>query len=195
MPWSHHSIQREEFKAGNIPWTKAREAVKVATKETEEEWLDKCRNLSNRQLEDEVRQKLPPVKKKTLVLTLTDDFLEVWEQAREACERQAGKTLSDLQVLDIMCAEVLCTYALTDPMGGKEPTEEYLARILERDGWKCSRPGCECRTGLTVNHIEKRSQGGPSEDWNLHTVCIACHTDIETGRLKVSGRAPDGLTW
>ena len=76
-------LMKEEFKAGNIPWTKAREAVKVATKETEEEWLDKCRKLSNRQLEDAVRQKLPPVKKKTLVFTLTDDFLGVWEQARE----------------------------------------------------------------------------------------------------------------
>ena len=67
---------KEAFHNGELPWTKAREAVKVATPETEEMWLDKCRKMTNRQLEEEVRQTLPPVRKKTLVFVLEGDRLD-----------------------------------------------------------------------------------------------------------------------
>jgi 5-methylcytosine-specific restriction endonuclease McrA len=156
-------------------------------------------------LEREVRQTLPPVRKKTLVLVLEDDRLEAWEQTREACERLAGKTLSDIEVFDLMCAETLCTYALTPAFGDKDGSDECdegdekaggVARsIAERDGWICSRPGCSNRSALTGNHIIPRSRSGPDEDWNLHLVCQSCHLAITEGRLKVSGRAPDNLTW
>jgi hypothetical protein len=84
---------KKAFGEGKIPWTKAREATKAATHETDKVWLEKCETLSNRQLEQEVKQTLPPVKKKTLVLVLENEMLDVWEQTREACERLAGKTL------------------------------------------------------------------------------------------------------
>ena len=41
---------RAEFDAGKLSWTKAREIVAVATPDTEEEWLEKDRVLSNRDL-------------------------------------------------------------------------------------------------------------------------------------------------
>jgi hypothetical protein len=95
-----------------------------------------------------------------------------------------------------MCAEMLCTYATTPPFDPEDEEDGGFARsVAERDSWICSRPGCRCRSGLTANHIIPRSQGGPDEDWNLHLVCAACHLAITEGRLKVSGRAPDGLTW
>jgi hypothetical protein len=80
------------FRRGDIPWTKAREVAKVAKPETDREWLVKTQSLSNRQLEKEVRQTLPPVRKKTLVLVLEGERLDAWEQTREACERLAGTT-------------------------------------------------------------------------------------------------------
>jgi hypothetical protein len=187
---------KEAFRKGDIPWTKAREAVKAAKPETDSEWVKKCKELSNRQIEQEVRQTLPPVRKKTLVFVLEGELLEQWEQAREACERLAGQSLSDPSVLDLMCAEMLCTYATTPPFDPDDEEDGGFARsIAERDGWICSRPGCSCRSGLTGNHIIPRGRGGPDEDWNLHLVCAACHLAITEGRLKVSGRAPDGLTW
>jgi hypothetical protein len=152
--------------------------------------------MSNRQIEKEVRETLPPVRKKTLVLVLENELLDVWEQTREACERLAGKTLTDREVFDLMCAEVLCTFAATPPFDPEDEEDGGFVRsIAERDGWKCTRPGCSCRSGLQGNHIIPRSQGGPDEDWNKHTVCAACHLAITEGRLKVSGRAPDELTW
>jgi hypothetical protein len=187
---------KKAFGDGKIPWTKAREATKAATPETDKAWVEKCETLSNRQLEQEVKQTLPPVKKKTLVLVLENEMLDVWEQTREACERLAGKTLSDIEVFDLMCAEVLCTFAATPPFDPEDEEDGgYVRSIAERDGWKCSRPGCRCRTGLQGNHIIPRSQGGSDEDWNKHTVCAACHLAITEGRLTVSGRAPDGLAW
>ena len=184
------------FRSGDIPWTKAREVVKVAKPETERDWLAKCRKMTNRQLEQEVRRTVPPVKKKTIVLVLEDDRLETWEQTREALERLAGKTLSDIEVFDLMCAEALCTYATTPAFGdGEETNGGFVRKVAERDGWKCTRPGCSNRSALTANHVVPRARCGPDEDWNLHTVCAVCHAAITDGRLKVRGRAPDRITW
>jgi hypothetical protein len=112
------------------------------------------------------------------------------------CSWLAGKTLSDIEVFDLMCAEVLCTFAATPPFDPEDEEDGGFVRsIAERDGWKCTRPGCSCRSALQGNHIIPRSQCGPDQDWNKHIVCAACHLAITEGRLKVSGRAPDGLTW
>ncbi|MGH9463721.1 MAG: HNH endonuclease signature motif containing protein [Vicinamibacteria bacterium] len=135
-------------------------------------------------------------REKTLVFVLEGDRVEAWEQAREALERLAGKTLSDIEAFDLMCAEALCTYATTPAFGDGEETDGgYLRQVADRDGWKCSRPGCSNRSALTANHIIPRARGGPNEAWNLHVVCAECHAAITEGRLKVKGRAPKGLTW
>jgi hypothetical protein len=187
----------EAFRRGDIPWTKAREVVKVATPETEAQWLEKCQSLSNRQLEGEVKRKQPPTKKQTLFFVLEGDRVEAWEEAREALERLAGKSLSDIEVFDLMCAEALCSYATTPAFGmdGEETEGGFVRQVAERDGWRCTRPGCSNRSALTANHVIPRARCGPDEDWNLHTVCAVCHAAITEGRLKVKGRAPDELTW
>ena len=187
---------KQAFRRGDIPWTKAREVVKVATPKTEAKWLARCKNMSNRQLEQEVKKKQPPTTRKSLFLVLEGDRVEAWEQAREALERLAGKTLSDIEVFDLMCAEALCTYATTPAFGdGPETDGGYVRKVAERDGWKCTRPGCSNRTALTANHIVPRARCGPDDTWNLHTVCAVCHAAITEGRLKVKGRAPNRLTW
>ncbi len=67
---------KESFSRGEIPYTKAREAVKVATAKNEDEWIDKCKKLSNRQLEQAVKKELPPQKSRTLVLVLDEERIE-----------------------------------------------------------------------------------------------------------------------
>ena len=187
---------KKAFRRGDIPWIKAREVVKVATPKTEAKWLDRCNSMSNRQLEQEVKRKQPPPTRKSLFFVLEGERVEAWEQAREALERLAGKTLSDIEVFDLMCAEALCGYATTLAFGdGPETDGGYVRKVAERDGWKCTRPGCSNRTALTANHIIPRARGGPDETWNLHTLCAVCHAAITGGRLKVKGRAPNRLTW
>jgi len=68
-------------------------------------------------------------------------------------------------------------------------------RVLERDGWRCTNPGCS-RPAAHVHHIEFRSHGGSDEESNLTSVCAAHHLrGIHMGRLRVSGKAQDGLRW
>ena len=45
---------KDQIDSGKLPWTKAREVVKVATPETEQEWLALAESKSRRDLEKEV---------------------------------------------------------------------------------------------------------------------------------------------
>ena len=45
---------KQSVESGEVPWTKAREVVRVATPETEGEWLKLAESKSRRQLEEEV---------------------------------------------------------------------------------------------------------------------------------------------
>ncbi len=187
---------KASFGRGDIPYTKAREAVKVATANNEDEWIDKCKKLSNRQLEQAVKDELPPQKTRTLVLVLDEERIETWERTREAMEKLAGKTLTEIEVFDLTCAESLCTHDLTPPLGDPEaPMGGYVAKVIERDRFRCQRPGCSNRSALTGSHVKSRGRGGSEEPENILTVCMVCHAAIERGLLKTTGRAPDKITW
>lgn len=45
----------------------------------------------------------------------------------------------------------------------------YVAKVIERDGFQCTRPGCSSRSGLQGSHIESRAQGGSDDASNIHT--------------------------
>lgn len=56
-------------------------------------------------------------------------------------------------------------------------------------------PGCS-RPAVHAHHIKARSQGGSDDEWNLVSLCAAHHLHgIHGGRIRVFGRAPDGLVW
>ena len=68
-------------------------------------------------------------------------------------------------------------------------------RVAARDRHRCQVPGCS-RPAVDCHHIRYRVHGGPDEEWNLISVCLAHHHGgIHDGRLRVSGRAPDELAW
>jgi hypothetical protein len=189
-------MMKAAFGRGEIPYTKAREAVKAATPETEETWLRKCKELSNRQLEREVKKEAPPEQTRFVSFLLDEGRIAVWERVREAMERMAGKTLTEIEVWDLMCAVAMLEHDLTPPLGDEgAPMTGYVRAVIERDGFRCTRPGCGNRSSLQGSHIRSRARGGSDDPSNLHTVCAACHQAIERGTLKVSGTAPDDITW
>jgi hypothetical protein len=68
-------------------------------------------------------------------------------------------------------------------------------RALERDGWRCTAPGCS-RTAVHAHHVEFRSRGGGDDLGNLTSLCAFHHlVGIHGGYLKVTGTAPDRLEW
>jgi 5-methylcytosine-specific restriction endonuclease McrA len=69
-------------------------------------------------------------------------------------------------------------------------------RVFERDGWRCTVPGCTSQRNLHAHHVVFRSAGGSDEDENLTTLCAFHHQrGVHTGAIHVSGSAPGGLVF
>jgi hypothetical protein len=68
--------------------------------------------------------------------------------------------------------------------------------IFERDGWRCAVPACSARSSLQDHHVIYRSHGGDHSRENRVAICAAHHLHgIHRFRIRVTGRAPDDLTW
>jgi hypothetical protein len=73
--------------------------------------------------------------------------------------------------------------------------KERHHRVLVRDGFRCTIPGCSSRRNLHVHHVVFRSHGGSDEDRNLTTLCLAHHVKgVHEGHITIEGEAPDRLT-
>jgi HNH endonuclease len=200
---------RAAFETGELSWTKAREIVSVATVETESEWLEKARVLSNRDLEREVRHHAGRGSGgfATVTISMPVEILEMWNDAYELAERLCGTELEKWQVLEPALAEFLGTHLPTvngsggvsteapgmdDEKGLPEPVRNA---VLERDGWQCAFPGCTMRKTLDVHHISFRSHGGSDEPANLVCLCRSHHALVHRGICSVSGSAGVDLSF
>ena len=186
---------REAFDAGELPWTKAREIVSVATPETEAEWLEKARALSNRDLEKEVRRHAGRESGgfATVTISMPVEVLAMWNDAYELAERLCGTELEKWQVLEPSLAEFLGTHL---PPGGagahetddeKELPDKVRDAVLDRDMWQCKFPGCTMRKMLDVHHIEFRSHLGSEDHGNKISICRIHHGLVHRGICKITG--------
>jgi hypothetical protein len=67
---------------------------------------------------------------------------------------------------------------------------------FERDGFRCTVPGCTARRGLESHHVRFLSAGGPDESWNRTTLCAFHHQrGVHAGRVCIAGRAPGALVY
>jgi hypothetical protein len=192
------------FDSGSLSWTKVREIVKVATKETEEEWLKRAKRTSNRELEQAVKCLAPSGEFQTMRITMPEDVYNLWLECEEVAKRLAERELEPWQALEQMMAEFLSTYAgaeaqrlssrrESDPE--KDIPLETRDVVLERDGCQCRFPGCSMRCHLEIHHIVFRSRGGSHTPENLVTLCSSHHGLIHQHICGVEGRAPDVLQW
>ena len=82
----------------------------------------------------------------------------------------------------------------TPPAWDKEAkryVEVAVRRYIEaRDGNRCRTPGCSCPGPLDIGHLEAHRDGGPVTIENAVQQCTACNGMIESGALRVLGRAP-----
>jgi len=113
------------------------------------------------------------------------------EAAVERIRQQHAEALLFWEALVLLFAPVAQTWNQQDP-----ESRPVRWKILLRDEYRCSTPGCTRRRDLEVHHIEFRSEGGGDEDWNLSVVCHGHHAHvIHEGRGRMWGRAPQRLYW
>jgi hypothetical protein len=194
----------DAFDTGEIGWTKVREILKVATPDTQGEWLDKANKLKNRELEKLVRKQAPSEAFATLRISLPEGMMNLWVECETIAERDAESELEPWQVLEQMMAEYLSTYAAStkELLSARQETEdekgivwEVRQQVVDRDDGQCQFPGCSMRAQLGLHHIQFRSRGGDHSPENLITLCAAHHTLVHQHICGVKGQAPNNLTW
>ncbi|MBN9420647.1 MAG: HNH endonuclease, partial [Candidatus Eremiobacteraeota bacterium] len=104
------------------------------------------------------------------------------------------EALKDLGWVDVIQAEteVVEEIRIVNPKS-RVPTKVQRGKILRRDGYCCSVPGCPNRLWLEVHHILFYADGGLTRPENLITICSRCHTNVHEGRLVLRGEAPGGV--
>ena len=76
--------------------------------------------------------------------------------------------------------------------------QEVYAAVTLRDGSSCRVCGkfCSPRAWAALershkHHLVYRSMQGPTETWNLLTLCARCHSEEHGGKLQLSGNADE----
>jgi len=90
--------------------------------------------------------------------------------------------------------ETMLDHAITTWLEAGAQFDDYAD--FERDGYRCTIPGCTARRNLQSHHIRFRSACGPDVAWNRTTLCAYHHhRGLHAGSLAIRGRAPDGLVY
>jgi len=99
----------------------------------------------------------------------------------------ARATLSD--ALDAMLEHCFEAWGVRDREQERRRKRDY--RIFERDGWRCTVPGCTSYRNLHAHHKQYRSRGGDDADENRITLCAWHHQRaVHQDRVvRIVGRA------
>jgi hypothetical protein len=110
--------------------------------------------------------------------------------AIQAVRSRAGEVLGAGK-----CLAILAWHFLGSWSGVEKRSKSRSQRVRERDDGQCQVPGCSHRAAHS-HHVDFRSRGGGDEPENQVAVCGFHHLRcIHGGYLRVTGRAPDELTW
>lgn len=113
---------------------------------------------------------------------------------RRALERQTGRLPSEAEGFRAMLHHALRSWGVDDLWLSRRIRRQY--RVFERDGWRCTVPGCSARRNLHAHHVVFRSQGGSDALSNQTTLCAVHHQrGVHAGRVRIVGRAPGGLVY
>jgi uncharacterized protein DUF222 len=78
---------------------------------------------------------------------------------------------------------------------GRHIPSEVKTAIVERDGGRCVRPGCDSTHRLEIHHYQRDfAKGGATAYWNLATLCHHDHDLVTTGGHRLAGE-PGEWRW
>ncbi len=121
-------------------------------------------------------------------------FRAVLCTVRRHIERRTGHLPTDGEALEAMLEHAFESW--TTDLGDKRTRRAH--RVFDRDGWRCTVPGCSSYRELHDHHIRFRSAGGSDDESNRTTLCAWHHLrGVHSGpaRLRLRGRAPQRLTF
>jgi hypothetical protein len=77
----------------------------------------------------------------------------------------------------------------------KHVVSSRLRTVVEHRDGGCTVPGCTATHWLTIHHLWHWEDGGPTDTWNLITLCPAHHRAIHHGEYRIQGNPdhPDTL--
>ncbi len=165
------------FRQGRIHAFQAHVLARVADLASARAWVERARAVTFRRLEDDAEG--APPEPAAIAFPAPPEVAEFFLQMLA----RAGSL------------ERLLSHAIRTWVEQGELFEDYAD--FERDGFRCTAPGCTGRNNLHSHHIRFRSHQGPDEAWNRTTLC-AYHHERALHRertLRIRGRAPDRLVF
>ncbi len=117
-------------------------------------------------------------------------FRAVVCSVRRLVERATGRLPSEGAAIEWMFDHAY------EAWGAKDRRIPREHRVFERDGWRCTVPGCSSYRNLHDHHIVFRAAGGSDDLGNRTTLCAWHHLrGVHAARVICRGSAPDGLTF
>lgn len=108
---------RSALAAGKVSYSAVKELTRVATEDTEDEWLGAIETCTVREVEDLVRGRHPgdrpherpdpAIETRTVKLELTPAAYALFREARAALERETGASMSDSELMAMVCRRAL----------------------------------------------------------------------------------------
>jgi hypothetical protein len=116
-------------------------------------------------------------------------FRAVLATVQRRIERQTGRTgriVTESEALGVMLEHFLAVWG--------QPRIPKAHAVFERDGWRCTVPGCTSYRNLHDHHIRFRSAGGSNDLANRTTLCAWHHLrGVHAGLVRCQGTAPGAL--
>jgi hypothetical protein len=192
------------FESGRISWVQAHAIVPVLLEPGAQvhraAWIAHAERVSVRRLRDDVDQALatgsfePGGALQTgaisrsrgesarLFFAAAPEVAHLFLAALATLQRRLGCSRSE--ALEAMLAHAVATWC-----EGANPHA-----VFDRDGWRCTVPGCSSYRNLHAHHIVFRAAGGSDDEANLTTLCAWHHLrGVHAGFVRCTGRAPEAL--
>jgi hypothetical protein len=183
---------RRSFMERRISYEQARLIARYAEEAEVDHWIDRAHGMTC------IALRLALQRDEEAKMCARGDFTAVVPVRLRSLLRQAFDAVRNAEGRWLPAGECLVRIAehcleVWKPMAVGLST--LPKKILARDRGRCQVPGCS-RAAVHAHHIVFRSAGGSDAPENLVSLCAAHHQrGIHMGRVRVRGRAPDGLRW
>jgi len=217
---------REAFAAGRLSWVQAHALVPLlldpAAAAHRSAWIEHAARVSVRRLSNDVESALatgafapgtagggggevlqtganarPRTDNVRLFFTGSPELAHLFRAAlatvQRRLERVLGRPSCESEALEAMLEHAIQAWEALGRRPGAPPREH---RVLARDGWRCTAPGCTSYRNLHAHHVVFRGRGGSDEFSNLTALCAWHHQrgiHGGAGVMRCTGTAPDGL--